>query len=140
MEGEKPDLLEGMKTANFWARLNAYNIDLTILLLVLFPIGFAVEDNPLYYVICFSVVILYHGIFEGTSGGATPGKKLYRLKVVRMDGSAVGIPKSFLRILLKFVSAAIALIGFSMIGFHPKRQGLHDLIVGTIVLDMTEKK
>jgi uncharacterized RDD family membrane protein YckC len=132
-------MMDGSSKATFWMRLNAYNIDLTILILVLFPLGFLVSDNHLYFVICFLAVVLYHGVFEGVWNGATPGKKFYQLRVVNLDGSQISILKAFVRVLLKFVSASIAFFGFTMIGFHPKRQGLHDLILGTIVLDISEK-
>ena len=120
--------------ASFWKRLTAYNIDLTILVLVLFPLSVLIEDNNIFYVVCFTIVIAYHAGFESSKYQATPGKKYHGLTVIDQKGQPLSFLKAVLRILLKFISAAIALVGFTMIAFNKNKQGLHDYILGTVVI------
>lgn len=123
-----------LKYASFWKRLTAYNIDLTVLVLVLFPLSMLIEDNTLFYVICFVVVIGYHAGLESSPYRATLGKRYHGLIVLDQNGRTLSFAKALLRILLKFVSAAIALGGFTMIALTKRKQGLHDYILGTVVV------
>ncbi|MEQ9300131.1 MAG: RDD family protein [Cyclobacteriaceae bacterium] len=120
--------------ASFWKRLTAYNIDLTVLVLVLFPLSIVIEDNSLFYGVCLTVVIGYHAGLESSRYQATLGKKYHGLRVVDKEGQPLSFTKALLRILLKFVSAAIALGGFTMIAFNKRKQGLHDYILGTYIV------
>ena len=120
--------------ASFWKRLTAYNIDLTIMVLVLFPLSIVIEDNNIFYAVCSTIIIGYHAGFESSKYQATLGKKYHGLLVVDKEGQPLSFMKAVLRILLKFVSAAIALGGFTMIAFNKRKQGLHDYILGTVVV------
>lgn len=120
--------------ASFWKRLTAYNIDLTILVLVLFPLSMVIEDNNVFYGVCFTIVIGYHAGLESSKYQATLGKRYHGLLVQNENGEPMGFIKALLRILLKFFSAAIALGGFTMIALNKRKQGLHDYILGTVVV------
>jgi uncharacterized RDD family membrane protein YckC len=65
----------------------------------------------------------------------TLGKKLLGLKIVSSNEEEVSWKKAFLRELLgKILSGLVLEVGFIMIGFTKKKQGLHDYIAGTYVI------
>ena len=67
--------------------------------------------------------------------GATPGKKMLGLKIVREDGEEpLGWGTAFMRLVGYMVSGFILYIGFLMIAFNPDKKGLHDMIAKTRVL------
>ncbi len=67
--------------------------------------------------------------------GQTPGKMAARIKVVRCDGTDIGYPRAFLReVVGKFLSKLIFGIGYLMVAFDPRKQGLHDKIADTYVI------
>jgi len=83
-----------------------------------------------------AVSIAYYVVFTG-SCGQTPGKMLMRLKVVRSDGSAMTYGRAALReILGKFVSGITLGVGYLMVVFDDRKQGLHDKIADTCVIHL----
>ena len=64
----------------------------------------------------------------------TIGKRLFRMYVVRTDGSRVGAGRAFARWLAYIPSALLLFIGFIMIGLRRDKRGLHDLICDTQVV------
>jgi uncharacterized RDD family membrane protein YckC len=77
---------------------------------------------------------LYFASFESSRSQATPGKVLMHLVVTDMEGSKPTFARTTLRFFGKFISVLIIFIGFVMIGFTKKHQGLHDKIAGCLVL------
>ena len=139
-----------MTYAGFWIRFAAYIIDGLILGLIsgviMIPTvlvsGFMLRDKPpvmfavvgLAYVLVMAIGLFYQLYFVGKKG-ATPGKKLLGLKIIREDGvTPVGYGKAFLRLIGYIVSGMILYIGFIMIAFTDKKRGLHDMIAGTYVV------
>lgn len=89
----------------------------------------------------FSMVfsLTYFVFFTGYCG-QTPGKMALRLRVIRSDGGGVGYGRAFLReVIGKFLSAAILFIGYLMVAFHPRKQGLHDLVADTCVIKLPRR-
>ena len=76
---------------------------------------------------------LYFTAFVGARG-ATPGKQLLGLRVVREDGSPVGYGRAFLRRAAQLISALTLGSGYLMVAFHPEKRALHDLLAGTRVV------
>ncbi len=70
----------------------------------------------------FVLVTLVTGV-----SGASPGQHVLRLRVVRLDRRPVGIWRALIRTLL------IALV-LPAVVYDPDRRGLHDLAVGTVVV------
>jgi hypothetical protein len=67
--------------------------------------------------------------------GRTPGKRLLGLRVVRLrDGGAPTLWGSFERFAGYAAGLATGLLGFAQIFWDPNRQGIHDKIVGTVVV------
>ncbi len=70
-----------------------------------------------------------------TASGATLGKKVFGLKVVKADGSTPGFGSALLRHTIGyFVSGLFCMLGFIWIIFDPHHQGWHDKIAGTYVV------
>jgi uncharacterized RDD family membrane protein YckC len=77
---------------------------------------------------------LYYAGFESSRSQATPGKVLMSLVVTDLQGNKPTFARTTLRFFWKYISALIIFIGFIMIGFTEKHQGLHDKIAGCLVL------
>ncbi|KXV14981.1 hypothetical protein AD933_10310 [Acetobacter malorum] len=81
------------------------------------------------------VPALYFILFESSRFRATPGKRLCQLEVTTLQGERISIARATVRFLIKaFISFPILHIGVLMVAFTRQKQGLHDLIAGTLVL------
>jgi uncharacterized RDD family membrane protein YckC len=86
-----------------------------------------------------SVSVVYYVYFTAF-GGQTPGKMVLRIKVVRTDNSSLTLGRAFYReVIGKFVSGIILGIGYLMIAFDQKKQGLHDRMAETYVVRLDGK-
>jgi len=79
-------------------------------------------------------VLFYMTWFVGRFG-ATPGKMLLGIKIVRSDGSPVSYLRAFARFWAHQLSANIMYIGFIIALFDEQRRGLHDHICDTRVIE-----
>ncbi len=77
---------------------------------------------------------LYFAGFEGSGLQATPGKRIFGMRVADLDGDPIGFGTATGRFLGKAVSSLIFGIGYLMAAFTSKKQALHDMIAGTVVL------
>ncbi len=78
--------------------------------------------------------VLYGTLMESSKYQATVGKIALGLIVTDMNGGKLDFSKSLVRNLGKILSNFIFLIGYIMAAFTEKKQGLHDIIAGTIVV------
>lgn len=79
--------------------------------------------------------VVYWIIIPAKMHGQTLGKKVIGIRVVNMSGQTPSMLVFFLRELIgKTVSAIILMIGYLMILWDGKKQGLHDKIAGTVVV------
>lgn len=76
---------------------------------------------------------LYYAGLEGTRNQATLGKMALRLVVTDMKGRRISFARATLRHFSKILSLLVLCIGFLMIGFTCRKQGLHDIIAGCLV-------
>ncbi|MEX0809473.1 MAG: RDD family protein [Dongiaceae bacterium] len=67
--------------------------------------------------------------YQGTLGKVTLG-----LRVTDLAGERIGPLRACVRYFAKYLSAALLMIGFFMAIFTRRRQALHDLIAGTVVI------
>jgi Predicted membrane protein/domain len=79
------------------------------------------------------VTVLYSTISIGV-WGRTIGKAALKLKVVKPDGSRVGIIRAFGRSLAYILNYFTLGLSFLIIAFTHKKRGLHDYIADTIVI------
>lgn len=77
---------------------------------------------------------LYFALMESSAWQATLGKKALGLEVTDLQGNRIGFGRATGRYFAKFISALILWIGFIMAGFTEKKQALHDMIAGTLVI------
>ena len=75
----------------------------------------------------------YEGVFISRLG-ATPGKMVLGLKVVRPNGGPVSLGRAIGRYFAKTLSYLALCIGFIIAGFDAEKRALHDMIVDTRVV------
>jgi uncharacterized RDD family membrane protein YckC len=78
---------------------------------------------------------LYFAWCESSAWQATPGKLAMGLRVTDLNGRRISFPRALGRYAAKLLSAMTLLIGFLMIAWTGRKQGLHDLLAGTLVLN-----
>jgi len=134
--------------AGFWKRLLAFVVDLGVTSLIFFafavilpillgprlgvPSGGVILASGV--AIWLVVTWLYWAIMESSSRQSTVGKDLVGILVTDGEGKRISFGKATLRYFGKIASVMPALAGFFMIGFTARKQGLHDLISGSLVV------
>jgi uncharacterized RDD family membrane protein YckC len=77
--------------------------------------------------------LIYFPVIEGVTG-QTLGKKLFGIRVLRVDGSNIGLINSFLRRLLDWLDLAFfGLIAIIVSGMNGRNQRIGDMVAGTVV-------
>jgi uncharacterized RDD family membrane protein YckC len=156
-EGAVPGglLHQGRQYAGFWIRFVAVFIDGIILnvvgtviylpfMLVLGGMGRSTTDPTVILgsaVGIFSVLLLLNVAIAATyeswfvaNKGATPGKMVLSLEVIRTDGTRPGGGLAIGRFFAKQVSALTLGIGYIMAGLDDEKRALHDRICNTRVI------
>jgi uncharacterized RDD family membrane protein YckC len=78
---------------------------------------------------------LYHALMESSEWQATLGKKALGLVVTDLAGQRVSFGRSTGRHFGKIITNMVPLlIGYIMAGFTAKKQALHDMLAGCLVL------
>jgi len=77
---------------------------------------------------------LYYSLLESSAWQATLGKKALGLEVTDLDGNRISFGRATGRFFAKFISTIILFIGYIMAGFTEKKQALHDILAGTLVI------
>jgi uncharacterized RDD family membrane protein YckC len=82
---------------------------------------------------------LYYGFGESSKAGGFIGKRMSKIKVVRLsDGQIPGFGVSSLRAILKILISLSVILPF-IVFLTPRRQGIHDLICATVVRGREEE-
>lgn len=155
---ETPSYQQPPEYAGFWLRLAAHIIDHFALGLALGSIvafsmlamgisaGLLADmDHPANQVIVISLSAilgvlglaaswLYYALLESSSHQGTLGKMALNMKITDMSGNRITFARATGRFFGKFLSSFILYIGYIMIGFTEKRQGLHDILAGCLVI------
>ena len=118
----------------FWIRVLAWIIDAMIVGLV-FPLAFFAGSGAhvVGYGLGFFGGWLYEALLTSSSLQATLGKMLLGMRVTDVQGQRLDFGRATLRHFAKYLSAFILGIGYLMVAFTDKKQGLHDLLAGTLV-------
>lgn len=77
---------------------------------------------------------LYYALLESSAWQATVGKKALGLYVTDLAGRRISFGRATGRFFGKIISAITLFIGFIMAGFTEKKQALHDMMAGCLVL------
>jgi len=144
--------MQAVRYAGFWIRFVAVFVDGVLLNVVYFFIGMvsgfvffsqSIDGDlneelfgtfvVLMYVFQYLLHIAYETFFIGRFG-ATPGKMLCKIRVVRADGGRVTYLRAFARYWAKMLSGLILLIGYIMAAFDSEKRTLHDHICDTRVV------
>lgn len=139
--------------AGFWLRAVAYLIDTVLVSValalagssnpsafIIFPDAnaasrFALPQlTPLAIALTIPTVWLYYALFEASPWQATPGKRALRLYVTDLNGHRLTFTRATMRHFAKMLSSLTLLVGYVLAGFTAKKQALHDIIAGCLVL------
>ncbi len=152
-----------VRYAGFWIRFAAYLLDSIIisiptgiLVVILMVVGFgtmgafsdpaAFENGDEQAIFAFIgvyllimglsliITVAYFAGMHSSKWQATVGKKLLKLKVTDLNGNRISFWRALGRLLAMILSGMIFYIGYIMAGFTGKKQALHDLIAGTVVI------
>lgn len=133
--------------AGFWKRFVAVIIDGILLNAVCFVIGFMMglvwgylggdEGAIGVYSSLFGIALgwLYYAILESSTVRATVGKMALGIVVTDLYGEQLSFGRATGRHFAKIISSIILMIGFIMAGFTQRKQALHDIIAGTLVVN-----
>jgi uncharacterized RDD family membrane protein YckC len=153
-----------MEYAGFWRRFMAYMVDFFVvtvpLAVVLFIIPGDVFSECGTYVektfdqdgvaqeassyrclttwvgdlVMIIVVWLYAALMESSARQATLGEMMIGVVVTDTEGNRLSFGRASARYFAKFVSAITLMIGFIMAAFTKRKQALHDIMAGTLVI------
>jgi uncharacterized RDD family membrane protein YckC len=131
----------------FWIRVVAWFVDGALLNIVLFPLTYSLgwgmgwRRSGVFtfgwflsrFAFRMLFLWLYEAFMTSSSTQATLGKMLVGLRVTDEAGQRISFEKATIRFLAKLVSGFILGIGYLMVAFTDRKQGLHDMIAGTLV-------
>jgi len=146
-----PDSAPQIRYAGFWLRVFAGMIDGIVISFLLSAIVVSIASlasqlpelgyNYLRPVLSAWIIFLgltfslfYFSFLLSSSWQATVGMRVFSLKITDYDYKRISFGIAFIRELSTILSAAIFNIGYFMIAFTKKKQGLHDLIANTYVI------
>lgn len=156
-----PEQREVLRYAGFWERFVALLIDSILLGVVSNILSFALfqttsfsqpridpssEEDPFGLLLSMytemlpsmllGVVInwIYFAYMESSANQATLGKMALNLKVTDLNGERISFGRATGRHFAKLISSFTLLIGYIMAAFTERKQALHDIVAGTLVL------
>ena len=137
--------------AGFWLRFVALLIDVIVIFVGAFLVGIllylviniigieipAMSEEVWDAIVNITDLLvnwLYFTILESSAWQATLGKRAVGIKVTDLQGEKMSFGRSNARYWSKILSVLVLFIGFLMVAFTDKKQGLHDMIAGTLVI------
>jgi uncharacterized RDD family membrane protein YckC len=133
--------------AGFWKRLAAFILDYVILTATFIFLGAVIglligaPDSANEGVDAVSSIVgaviwwLYYAIMESSGRQATLGKIAVRIKVVDRRGGRISFARATGRHFAKLLSTLALFIGYLMAAFTSRKQALHDMIAGCLVVN-----
>jgi uncharacterized RDD family membrane protein YckC len=76
---------------------------------------------------------LYEAFMLSSPYQATLGKMIFGMKVTDLSGNRISFARATGRHFAKWLSGMILGVGYIMVGFTERKQGLHDMLAGTLV-------
>lgn len=89
----------------------------------------------IWYILMVIVVWLYYALMEISSKQGTLRKMALGIKVTDLNGNKINFGRATGRYFGKIISAFILFVGFIMIAFTQKKQGLHDIMSRCLVVN-----
>ncbi|HUX89472.1 MAG TPA: RDD family protein [Gallionellaceae bacterium] len=142
--------------AGWWVRFLAAFLDLLVLgawtILIMLGIAgliaYSGQDSILgnhtaisafyWAIVCMSLA--YYILMESGTQGATFGKRWMNIKVMKIDGNRLSVTRALLRLIARVFSHLLLMSGFLIQSLMPRKQALHDLLAGTIVVRANENR
>lgn len=121
-----------MRFAGFWIRVVASMLDSMFIVVLSLPTYFFGE--PYGFLSQIVIAFLYESLLTCGEHQATWGKRLMGLKVINADGGRLTFGASVGRYAGKILSTLTFFIGFLMVAFTDRKQGLHDRLADTFVV------
>jgi uncharacterized RDD family membrane protein YckC len=120
--------------AGFWRRFGAHFLDGIVINICTLPLGFA--HSAWVSLVGFIVVfVAYYTSLEGGDRGQTVGKMALGIRVADIaNGGAIGYGRAFTRLLGRFVSAIVFLLGYLWMLWDDDKQTWHDKMARSIVV------
>lgn len=135
MDGHNDDMLcQSMAPAGFWVRVAACGVDLVAMLFLSIFVSFVGLSDFLELVAFLVIWYFYVAFLHASPWQATLGKKLLGLKVTDGNGDRISLGRSTVRFVAGFLSALIFCVGYMTAAWTKKKQCLHDMIAGTVVM------
>lgn len=134
------------------SRMGAYLFDLMIRLAIIIALGYATGISALLFgegastglmlVGLFLIEWSYGALFEGLWRGRTPGKSIFRLRVIKVAGYPIGFYDAVLRNFLRAADILPFCYGVGLIAMTATKrmQRIGDLAAGTIVVRAEEHR
>ncbi len=125
-----------IKYASFWKRCVAFILDLIIILISTSIMIAASGEQPDTALGIFMLIMwIYHAVLESLPAQGSLGKMIMRIKVTDVDGNRIGIGKAIAHGFARYFSNFFFGLGYFMVFFTQKKQCLHDMAAGCIVVD-----
>jgi uncharacterized RDD family membrane protein YckC len=132
--------------AGFWRRLAASSLDGVLLLVLMralevmngsemFPDPTSASTDWNWATLAGQLLVLVYtaGMMASRAAG-TLGMQIMDLRIQRVDGRRAGIGIAVLRWFASLLSLLLLGLGYLVMLIHPRRQTLHDLIAGTVIV------
>ena len=132
--------------AGFWIRVGAYFVDMVVMLVPVYLISFLYRASTpasgqteqaaielMDALINCIVWWIYSAALESSAWQGTVGKKLLGLRVTDENGGRISFGRATGRYFAKLPSGLLLCVGFMMAGWTRRKQGLHDMMAGTLV-------
>ncbi len=133
--------MENEEYAGILKRFSAFIVDLVIVSILGFVTFYSTKlfimpslDDESYGYFIFFIALFYFILLESSFLQATLGKLAGKMKVVNAHGERLSLLNAITRFFGKFLSYIPLGIGFLMIAFSKKKQGLHDQLAKTYVV------
>ena len=133
-----------VKYAGFWMRFWAYLLDLLVIGsingIVVYPIFRALDlslnDANMFAPVSIVTAIIFYAYFVLMTRffGQTLGKMVFGLRVISLNDQSLSWGAIMFREWIgRFISGTIIIL-YVVVGFLPKKQGIHDLFADTTVI------
>lgn len=117
--------------AGWWRRLWAVALDVTLVAMVASAVELVTRGLWAGTVVLAFVLVYDVGL---TAQGGTVGKRMVRLRVVRGDGSELGVVRGFVRELVGKPLSTVLMLGYLWPLWELRHRAWHDLIAGSVVV------
>ncbi len=124
-----------MKYAGFWKRFAAALIDSVVLFVAVIILTSLNLSELLMTLVEIGIGVAYYAGMESSEKQATLGKLALGIKVINYEGGRISFPQALGRYFAKILSVLILLVGYIMVAFTEKKQGLHDILAKTLVVE-----